>query len=362
MNRIHLYRLKSRSIVIIDKRGTEKEFRQMYTRTLRLYKGISNTLEFEVRNSDHRKENITGLIPIVTIFDSKQQKLLPDKEGTIVTGVPNAFSVEYTENDLVLLEQQTAHIVIKLVDRTSDKSPIILYGDVGYGIKIFVDILDGFNDRSNEAFVISTFNYNYNFITMIGTFTSEIAPLPTAEDNISDTSDTKNVIIYPGAYKGTIKIEVTKDMSTSNANKWEQILDTIPITSNEIYQCYVPNNDKYTYIRFVCDAGNGLGATFDIRKNVDSYEVSLVQRGIGYNVGDVLVVKGSYLGGDDGINDLTINITGVNSYPQGALHKTGFTVRGIPSTPIPSETTLFRNVAVAPIPKRISPEKIEVLQ
>ena len=390
MNRIHLFKLRSRNVVIADRSTTNKGFNMMYTNTIRLFKGTPNKIEFEVRNSDHKRENIVGLTPVVTIFDSKHQRLLEDRNGTLIYGTPYAFDVIFTSDELDKIENQSAHLAIRLIpsSETSTDLPIIMYGDVGYGVKVPVEIVDGYNDLANKPFVINTFNYSYNFITMSGTYTSELSPMPTVEDSLTDNPNDPNVIVYPGAYIGNIRAEVTSDMSSSNANTWKSVPvkkrtvaenvddsgivsktivwetfdDHIPIIDNTNLELYIECEKTYSYVRFICEAGNGYGATFDIRKNAETYDVSLVQRGSGYKAGDILVIRGSYLGGDDTINDLTIRITDVNSYPSGALRKTGFTYHGNPSEPVTSEATLFRNITPNPIPKRIAPEKILVLQ
>jgi hypothetical protein len=51
-------------------------------------------------------------------------------------------------------------------------------------------------------------------------------------------------------------------------------------------------------------------------------------RGQNYKVGDVLTIMGSYLGGDDGVNDLVITVAGINVSPPGAINITQIVYTG----------------------------------
>lgn len=54
--------------------------------------------------------------------------------------------------------------------------------------------------------------------------------------------------------------------------------------------------------------GGGKGATFDITLANGVPTVVLRQPGNGYHINDTMLIKGSDLGGVDGVNDLTITV------------------------------------------------------
>jgi len=60
-------------------------------------------------------------------------------------------------------------------------------------------------------------------------------------------------------------------------------------------------------------SGNGVGATFDIERDGSGeiIDVSIVEPGFRYAVGNTIVILGSDVGGVDGTDDVTITVTGV---------------------------------------------------
>ena len=61
------------------------------------------------------------------------------------------------------------------------------------------------------------------------------------------------------------------------------------------------------------DSGPHSGATFTIYNNKGHYVISGASGGSSYNVGDILTINGSKLGGLDGVNDLTLAVQAVNT-------------------------------------------------
>lgn len=362
MIRLPCFLLPNRTVIVFNTGGTLQEYNKMYARPVKLFKGITNTLEFEVRNNDQKKQSIVGMTPVVMLFDLEQQMVLPERFGTLKFGTQHVFTVDFTSHELDLIECQKLKIAVKIVGSGGER---IAYGDVAYGLHIEAELFDGYNDKSNRPQEITVFNYTYNHLNKSGLFTSEVAHFSKTNDlvldsSLIDSSMEANVTVYPGKYRGPVEIEVTKDTSTANSNTWIKLDQIIDVVDEFPVDAIVINDDNYTFIRFKFGGNNGYGASFDIRKNNGLYEVSLVQRGMGYSLGDEITIKGSRLGGDDGINDLVITITATNSYPQGAVQRTGFSWEGIAADPEPNETSLFRNMFGEPRPSAKVIDKIIV--
>lgn len=358
MIRLPCFLLPNRTIIVFNTGGTLQEFNQMYIRPIKLFKGITNTLEFEVRNNDQKKQSIVGMTPVVMLFDLEQQMILPERYGTLKFGTQHVFTVDFSAAELDMIECQQLRIAVKIVGNGVEQ---IAYGDVAYGLHIEAELFDGYNDRANPPQEITVFNYTYNYITHSGLFTSELAQFSSVtNDFVLDSSQSANVTVYPGKYRGPIQIEVTKDTSTASSNTWIKLDQVIDCMDEFPVDAVVTNDDFYTFIRFKFPGNNGYGASFDIRKEDGLYEVSLTQRGMGYTLGDVITIKGSRLGGDDGINDLNITVTAINSYPQGAMQKLGFTWEGVATEYALNETRLYRNMFGEPKPTAKVVDKIVV--
>lgn len=341
MQKISCYLVPNRTIVVLNAAGFNTEFRQVYTRTIKLYKGITNTLEFDVRNNEQKKQSILGKTPKLVIFDLNQQQLL-EKSGTIVPGTQHLFTVELTAAELAMIDTQHLRLALKVVSGAQEQ---MLYGDSQFGLHINADLLNGFNSLASQPQEIKVFNYTFNYQTLQGLYTSEVAEFSAPlNDDTLDSTRTANVTIYPGEFRGDVTVEVTKDKSTSSSNFWTALDQKITVDGPGPIDAVVSNDQAYTYMRFKFLGYRGLGAAFNISRSNGEYIVSLVQRGTGYTVGDTLTILGSKLGGDDGVNDLRITVTDVNTYPPGAMQLNGFTWEGLAAELPPSGLTYYKNV------------------
>lgn len=77
--------------------------------------------------------------------------------------------------------------------------------------------------------------------------------------------------------------------------------------------------DVYNDISTDADTGSGTGATFNVVVNSGVYEsVTIANNGYGYVVGDIIIIRGIFLGGD-GSNDITVTITSLTPNSSGSV-------------------------------------------
>ena len=92
MQKISFYLLPNRIKVTTDVAGFNTELRQVYQRKIKLYKGIDNTIEFEVRNSDNRKDNVVGYDVVAKFFDNDRKNVFTIT-GTALAGKPGLMAI-----------------------------------------------------------------------------------------------------------------------------------------------------------------------------------------------------------------------------------------------------------------------------
>lgn len=87
------------------------------------------------------------------------------------------------------------------------------------------------------------------------------------------------------------------------------VLDGVIVSSG------VSTNDGITYtVTGTSITGNGSGATFEI-KNDATYSINAITTGgLGYQIGDQILILGSQLGGVDGVNDLILEADKIGGY------------------------------------------------
>lgn len=322
MQKIQFYLVPNRITVTTDMAGFTTEFRQVYTRTIKLYKGIDNTLEFEVRNADQRKQDVGGATITAMFFDYDRKKLFEvegdmaqDSAGNYLLGT---MSVVIPATTIAKIDPQQISVAVKMTKNTVDYP---LYSDSQFGLVATCEILDGYNAAPDFVDQLNVFNYEFDansYFSEIGQFGTRIN-----EDYEDAPSRSITCEIYPDSgFNGNVMIYATSDKSNAGDVSWK-LVDTVAVDASD----WSPVNDAvvvtgdYRYVRFRIPRDRSLvagsGARFTITKSGGLYtNVVAVLRGQYYRVGDTLTIKGSLLGGADGTNDLIITVTSiVNSVP-----------------------------------------------
>ena len=312
--------------------GFNTEYRQVYQRTIKLHKGIDNTIELEVKNSEQRRQDVIGWNVVIKFFDAERTNLF-SAVGTAIPSKPGLMSVTISSQTLEKLDPQMLMAAAFLTNGTEDK---ILYSDSQFDVLAHVELLDAYNDAIDRADEVTVFNWEFDRKQFI----SEIANFGNRHNEDYSTAPSRSMSVEMfGAYEGIIEVEATTDKSTAFGTTWTKIdnWDTRVETTKVI-----TSTEPWRYVRFIHGGGYpGTGATFNITiENGEYVLVSVIHRGQDYNISDILTIKGSYLGGDDGINDLTITVNEVNEYPNGSINSvTGITWQGVAA-----EDGYYRNV------------------
>ena len=115
MQLIPRYLVDNRTTVLVSELGHVTEYRPVYTKQIKLYKGIDNALQFKLLNADQKAVALTGKTPKFVAFNS-DKKMVIQENGVAHATIVGLFTVTITESDLLNLEQQylTYNIVLYL--------------------------------------------------------------------------------------------------------------------------------------------------------------------------------------------------------------------------------------------------------
>ena len=120
------YLVNQKATFIADLANATTEYRPVYQRNLNVYRGIDNTLTFEIKNQDQKPVSILNVYtPKFMAFDSTGTLIL-EKTGTITeTTTPRKvgqFTVNITANDLLNVDSQFLSYNVHLTDSNSNNT------------------------------------------------------------------------------------------------------------------------------------------------------------------------------------------------------------------------------------------------
>ena len=76
------YLVNNTTTLVADVAGFITEYRPVYNRTLEVYRGIDNTLQFRLLNADQKPVNVTTYTPKIAVYD-EADRLIIERDCTI---------------------------------------------------------------------------------------------------------------------------------------------------------------------------------------------------------------------------------------------------------------------------------------
>ena len=329
MQKISTYLYPNRIQLLADLAGFNVEFTNVYQRTVKIYQGVDNVLEFDIKNADEKRLELVTT-PLIT----NMQLNVMDQSGNALPSSPYAITpsalkgiatVTIPSADLAGYKHQFFKYS---VTATKGMATIPLYGDTRFGMAGTIELVTSAMPTTRAPVVHKDFTAE---IDLKGRPIYHSSAIPVKFYEAVKTS-TVNLAINVTGFKGTVWIEAATS-DTVSVESWRKagkpfgswIWDANLFTGTIPFGASLPVGD-YAYFRvsYQTDTFNGMGAIFNVTKNNGVYAVTIEKGGTGYGVGAVIKVAGSQLGGVDGVNDLFITVTGLegggnNSYVVSAI-------------------------------------------
>jgi hypothetical protein len=292
---------------------TTERYRQVYQRNLKIYRGVDNRIDFQVKNAAQKPSDITGGVFVFILVSRETQELLLRKVCDIRSFDNGRIFVELSEDEVRDFEPgfyqyslvQEEHAVTGDTYVVTSRKP--LYFDSQYDSIGTIEVLGNVYGEPTPSQVIKEFSENVpEVFTDPNNFTSSIID---AHPETSIGSSTHTFQFYLTGYSGQLKIQGSlSDGATPHV--WTDI-QTYNVTDSDLKYANIIGKYNYFRIRHT-PLGSANTASFVITQTMLlNYNVGIYVAGSGYRVGDIITVAGNRLGAELVTNDLTITVTGV---------------------------------------------------
>lgn len=313
MQKISSYLYPNRIELLADLAGFTVEYTNVYQRIVKIYNGIDNTIEFDIKNADQKRIELVTL-PVINniemnIMDASGQAL-PNSPYTVTPHptLKGIATVTIPQEDLADLSDQYLTYSVTAV---KDGSDVILYGDSRFGATGKIELIGNAMPTFRNDRVYNTFTAE---IDLNGHPTYHSSAIPATFYEAVKT-ETLSFNVDLRGFTGSVWLESTKQ-STLNTEAWKgaEYIDSYTFedfTGTWTSADNVIGDNKYYRISYTTPRANGVGASFNVHLNNNTYDVQVRAGGTGYAPGSQIKIVGSALGGVDGINDLVITVTTV---------------------------------------------------
>ena len=239
------YLVNNKTVIIANDAGFVTEYRPVYQRHIKVYRGIDNVLQFKVLNHDQKPVLLTSYTPKLVVFD--QNKLMVVERDCTVTddGSTNTrgnCKVTISENDLLNLDTQFLSYNIYLVDSSSEKT--LTYTDTHFGS-------DGVIHLEDTAFPGPAKTTNVTTFTEDNTvWYSETID---AQPGINGNEALHTASIYTDSYIGNVNVQGTLENQVTGSTNWSDV-SILTFTGAETEPKPINFNGVFSYLRFSASA------------------------------------------------------------------------------------------------------------
>ena len=316
-NPVYLYSNKLDVYTSSPGSWSTERYRKVYNRNLKIYRGVDNRIDIQVRNADQKASNITGSTLVFNLVAKDTKNLVLQKDFTSMDLTSGKVTVILTDREMLDLDNGFySYSIVKEVRSTIDStdyevtSRMPLYVDSQYDTLGTLEILGDIYGEITNSLVIDTFNYTNPFTQ--GDSTPSWFESAIIDANSKTTGNILHTFqFYSTNYTGSVMIQgnVDNQGATPRESKWVDI-ESVDLTTTS----YKNIQGKWNWLRIKhIPSGSSNTAAFVVSQTMLlNYNVSIYTGGGGYQVGDTVVIGGNRLGGELSTNDLTITVAGVD--------------------------------------------------
>ena len=318
MRKISSYLYPNRIELLADLASFNVEYTNVYQRNVKIYSGIDNTIEFDIKNADQKRIDLNTLTDIMmNVMDASGQALPNSPYEVIPTTLKGIATVTIPADDLYDVNPQFLKYSVSVVKNGYDT---LLYADSRFGAVGTLELVGSAMPITRDSRVYESFTAE---IDLKGVPTWHTSAIPAKFYEAVPTESLSFAINLTG-FVGSVWLEGTKSSTISvesfkHSTYLRSFTATVddPATTTLSFSNIRVNDFSYFRVSYSTPISMGVGASFTVTLNNNQYDVQLRAGGTGYSVGSQLKVLGSVVGGIDGINDLHITVTHVDASSAG---------------------------------------------
>ena len=225
MQKISSYLYSNKVVVNLDLALSPLEWRIVYQKKLKIYKGFDNVIELDIKNSDQKRINVSNKTLKCVLMDTLGQEIYT--ANVVHSATPGLASFTVPATALGIVNPQFLRYTIYILNLDNTKSPI--YGDTQFGVTGMIDYIGDALPQVLPPKVLSNFTYLHDTTATVQTFYSDSVEINPPNDITANPILTLNFV--SAALAAEVNVQMTKDPVVSTATVWTT-LETFTITTS----------------------------------------------------------------------------------------------------------------------------------
>jgi len=211
MQKISSYLYPNRIILTADLAGFTTEYKNVYQRIVKIYRGVPNVLEFDIKNADQKRIDLTTVTSLSLNVMDAGGKALPNSPYTVTPNTPitGIASATIPSADLTSIAHQFLQYSVTAVISGTTK---LLYADSRFGAVGTIEVVGDATPTTRSNRVYNTFTGEIDFA---GNVQNRSPAIPAKfYEAVPVTTLSMSVLISTG-FLGKVYYEGTTDMTIS---------------------------------------------------------------------------------------------------------------------------------------------------
>jgi len=214
MQKIQSYLYTNRIQLLADVAGFTTEYTNVYQKTVKIYNGVDNVLEFDIKNADQKRIDLSTLSNIELNVMDVTGNALPNSPYTITpTATKGIATVTIPDMDL---GEYTTQFFKYSVTATKDGNTVPLYADSRFGVAGTMELISNAMPSFRDDRVYNTFTGEIDFA---GNIQHRSSAIPAKFYETVATENLTFQVNISSGFLGKIYLEGTTDMTIS-VNSW----------------------------------------------------------------------------------------------------------------------------------------------
>jgi hypothetical protein len=261
MQKISSYLYSNRIQAVVNLAASPLEWRIVYQRKFKIYQGLDNVLELDVKNVEQKRINITTYAMKFVIMDQLNQEVYAGNVNT-ATGKTGIGLMTIPATALNTITPQFLKYTVYILNSDTTKTPV--YGDTQYGVTGTMDLLGGAMPTGLPPKTIKTFTYEIDVIDptwQTRNYYSESVEINPVNDGVG--SGEVELEFFFSSLAAGVTVQTTTGIIVSTATIWDDV-ETFNVTTptTTVTKTYPVSSDT-NWLRIAYTAQANAAGTID---------------------------------------------------------------------------------------------------
>jgi hypothetical protein len=256
MQKISSYLYSNRIQAVANLAASSLEWKIVYQRKFKIYQGLDNVLELDVKNAEQKRINITNYAMKFVIMDQLNQEIYTGDVDT-TTGITGLGLMTIPATALDTITPQFLKYTVYILNEDNTKTPV--YGDTQFGVTGTMDLLGGAMPTGIPPKVIKTFTYDIDVLDPTwATRNYHSEAIEINQENVGVGSGEVELDFSFSSLAADVIVQTTTNAVVSTSTPWTNV-ETFNVTTSTttLTKTYPITEDaKWLRIAYTAQANN----------------------------------------------------------------------------------------------------------